>query len=81
MDGIYSLTMDWSEIDRDEFSPTELEILEVLSEGRGTPGYIAEEIGRAPEYVRNRLRDLVRLGLVNRVHRGLYEIDESDGHP
>jgi Mn-dependent DtxR family transcriptional regulator len=71
--------MERSEIDEDEFTDTELGIMDMLGQGRCTPGYIAEELDVTPEYVRGRLGELKRLGLVEKVHRGLYELaDESD---
>ena len=78
MPELYQLVMDRSEIDEDEFSDTELAILDKLGEGRGTPGYIAEEIGKSKPYVRDRLKDLTRLGLVQKVHRGLYELADAE---
>lgn len=66
------------EIDRDEFTDTELAILEQLEEGRGTPSYLASELGVTPEYVRGRLGELKRLGLVEKVHHGLYELADRD---
>jgi Mn-dependent DtxR family transcriptional regulator len=79
MDGatVYELTMDRSDIDEDEFTETELNILEVLEEGRATPGYIADRLDVTPEYVRGRLKELLRLELVRKVHRGLYELAED----
>ena len=76
---LYQLTMDRSEIDEDEFSDTELAILDKLAEGRATPGYLAEELDKSQPYIRDRIRDLTRLGLVTRVHRGLYELAEEEG--
>jgi len=38
---------------------------------------IAEELDVSQEYVRDRLRDLTRLGLVKKVHRGLYELESE----
>jgi len=74
----YQLAMKRSEIDEDDYSDTELAILDTLEEGRGTPGYIADQIDKSQPYVRDRLKDLVRLGLVEKVHRGLYELAEED---
>jgi predicted transcriptional regulator len=78
---VYGLRMDRSEIDESEFTDSELAMLDVLEEGRGTPAYLAEQIGVTQEYVRERLRELVRLGVVRKVHRGLYELNEGDGEP
>lgn len=74
----YQLIMDRLEIDEDEFSDTELAILTVLEEGRGTPAYIADQIDKSAPYVRDRLRDLTRLRLITKVHRGLYELAEQE---
>ena len=68
--------MDWR--DRDDLSNVEEEILEMLEEGRCTPAYIADEINRSQEYVRGRLRELNRLGLVDDIHRGLYELTTDE---
>jgi DNA-binding MarR family transcriptional regulator len=82
MDGqaVYELTMDRSDIDETEFTQTEVGILDMLEEGRCTPAYIAAELDVTQEYVRERLKELRRLGLVKKVHRGLYELaDDVDG--
>jgi Mn-dependent DtxR family transcriptional regulator len=73
-----SPVMEYEDIDEEEFTETELGILEMLEEGRCTPAYIAEELGKTQEYVRGRLRELKRLGLVNDVHRGLYELENGE---
>lgn len=78
MGSAYALTMDRSEIDEADYTETELRILDMLAEGRCTPAYIASELDVTKEYVRNRLGDLTRLGLVEKVHRGLYELSEED---
>jgi DeoR/GlpR family transcriptional regulator of sugar metabolism len=78
MDRVYALSMDREEIDEADFTETELGIISMLEEGRCTPAYIAEELGVTQEYVRSRLSDLKRLGVVNQVHRGLYAIDDED---
>jgi len=72
---LYGLVMDRSELDESEFTETELSMLDMLEEGRCTPAYIAEELGVTQEYVRDRMRELKRLGLVKKVHRGLYELN------
>ena len=77
MDDRYQLVMDRSDIDEKEFTETEIGILDMLEEGRCTPSYIADELDVSQEYIRDRLRDLKRLGLVSKVHRGLYEISEE----
>ncbi|WP_227353075.1 hypothetical protein [Haladaptatus salinisoli] len=59
----------------DEFSPVERGVLNLLVEGRASPAYLAQELDVTPECVKDRLRDLVRLGLVRKAHRGLYALD------
>ncbi|WP_227375054.1 hypothetical protein [Haladaptatus halobius] len=59
----------------DEFSPVERGVLNLLVEGRASPVYLAQELDVTQEWVKDRLRDLVRLGLVRKAHRGLYELD------
>nr|WP_276281106.1 helix-turn-helix domain-containing protein [Halorussus sp. DT72] len=49
----------------------------MLREGRCTPAYIAEEHDYSRQHVRNRLQRFMELGYVERVHKGLYEL-ESD---
>lgn len=70
------LLMAWQA--REDLSETERDILEMLEEGRCTPAYVAEEIDRSQEYVRERLRELARLGIVDNVHRGLYELADEE---
>lgn len=51
------------------------EVLEWLEEnGAGTPSLIADERDRASNYVGDRLRKLVELGLVDRPKHGFYRI-------
>jgi predicted glycoside hydrolase/deacetylase ChbG (UPF0249 family) len=75
---LYALAMKREEIDEDDFTDTELGMLDMLAEGRCTPAYLAEELDVSQEYVRSRLSDLHRLSLVEKVHRGLYELSEAD---
>ncbi len=77
MQTTYELAMDRSEIDEDDFTDAELRIIDKLAEGRATPGYLAEELDLTPEYVRGRLKELTRLDLIRKVHRGLYELAEE----
>lgn len=77
MSSLYKLTMDWSQIDKSDFTDAELRILHKLEEGRATPGYLAEELDLTPEYVRGRISDLTRLGLIEKVHHGLYELADN----
>ena len=67
------------DIDPDTLSETERDILRFLAaDGRGTPGYIADELDYSNEHIRSLLKQLLRLGLVNRPYRGLYEISDPD---
>lgn len=70
--------MEYDDIDENEFTETELGILEMLEEGRCTPKYIAGELDRSPEYIRGRLRELKRLGLVHTLDTGLYELGPGE---
>lgn len=54
-------------------------MLELLEEGRCNPAYMADELDKSQEYIRERLRELKRIGLVKKVYRGLYEIGDDDG--
>jgi len=76
----YELAMGLDEIDEDDFTETELGILEMLEEGRCTPAYLADELDVTQEYVRGRLAELKRLGLVHDVYRGLYELGDSESN-
>lgn len=76
---LYALTMQREDIDEEQFTETELGIIDMLEEGRCTPAYIADELDVSQEYVRARLSELQRLGLIEKVHRGLYELaDDAD---
>lgn len=55
-------------------NPTDRAVLDMLSEGRCTPAYIAEEKEYSRSNVRNRLERLTEHGHVKRVHKGLYEL-------
>jgi len=61
-------------------SEIQKEILDVLEEGRATPGYIAEKTGYENSNIVNELKNLVELELVRRLHRGLYEKEEKAIH-
>jgi DNA-binding MarR family transcriptional regulator len=63
-----------SEID---LSPTDRAILDMLREGRCTPAYIAAEHDYTRQHVTNRLKRLVELGYVEKLHKGLYELVED----
>jgi len=74
----YAAVVTLDDIDEGEFTETELGILRMLEEGRCTPAYIADELDVSQEYVRGRLGDLERLGLVRSPYRGLYELEGAE---
>lgn len=57
-----------------DLNPTDNAILDMLREGRCTPSYIAEQHDYSRGNVKNRLDRLVEHGVVERLHRGLYEL-------
>lgn len=60
-----------------ELNPTDNVILDMLTEGRCTPSYIADEHGYSRQNVTNRLGRLREHNYVRRVHKGLYELIED----
>lgn len=58
-----------------DLNPTDHAILEMLSEGRCTPSFIANEHDYSRQNVTNRLHRLVEHGYVRKVHTGLYELE------
>lgn len=58
----------------DDLDDLHRQILDVLSEGRATPSYLAERTGESRQLMSHRLRDLRMAGYVERVHTGLYEL-------
>jgi predicted transcriptional regulator len=57
-----------------ELNTADRAIIEVLSQGRNTPGNIARDREYTREYIANRMKRLVEHDLVDRVDRGLYEL-------
>lgn len=55
-------------------NPTDYAILELLSEGRCTPSYIAQETDYSRGNVQNRLLRLTEHGYVRQLGGGLYEL-------
>lgn len=55
------------------------DVLNVLSEGRATPGYIHEETGRSRNTIHNQLNALLAADCIKYVHKptGLYELVED----
>jgi DNA-binding IclR family transcriptional regulator len=55
--------------------PIDANILRTLDEGRCTPRYLSRQLGRQQSYVSQRLGELVDDNLVEKVDRGLYELN------
>ena len=63
----------------DLINPTDEAILNAMSDGRRwTAPYLASEIDASRGYVNARLSMLTKLGYVERVHEGLYELEGDD---
>lgn len=58
-------------------NPTDQAILDLLSEGRCTPSYIAQEADYSRGNIQNRLLRLVEHGYVRQLGGGLYELIED----
>jgi Mn-dependent DtxR family transcriptional regulator len=58
-------------------NPTDEAVVELLSEGRATPSYLAEETEYSRQNVTNRLKRLQEHGYVEKIHKGLYELNED----
>lgn len=61
-------------LDAEQLNSTDVGILELLHEGRGSPRYIAEVLGKQQPYINQRLKRLLEHGHVERIDRGLYEL-------
>ena len=61
----------------DQLTDTDEQLLELLSDGRVTAPYAADELGASQEYVRSRLRRFVEHGHAQKVYTGLYELVED----
>lgn len=73
-------------LSKDQLTPTDEAILDMLVEGRVTAPFVAEELDKSLEYVRSRLVRLMEHNHVDRIHDGLYELvddpreqEEGDG--
>lgn len=53
------------------------DIIDVLREGRATPSYLSERTGESRQLISQRLRDLQLAGFVEKIHKGLYELDKD----
>nr|WP_081461385.1 hypothetical protein [Halalkalicoccus jeotgali] len=61
----------------DDLGPADEALLDMLSEGRVTAPYAADETGYSLQYVRDRLGRLVEHGNVRKLYEGLYELAED----
>ena len=58
-----------------DLTDSDQKILDVLSEGRGTPAFLVDETNLASQTIHNRLNVLVAAGHVEKIHgSGLYEL-------
>ena len=62
----------------DDLDEIHWSIIDVLSEGRGTPSYLSERTGESRQLVSQRLRDLQMANIVLQIHRGLYELNSEE---
>lgn len=63
-----------------DLNPTDRAILEHLRDGRCTPHYLSEKTGYTRGNVTSRLARLVEHGIVEKLHKGLYElVDDPEG--
>jgi len=63
------IEMDLSQIDKD--------ILDILEEGRCTRKHLAERLDVTGQYIYERVTILIRLGVVEKIHDGFYELAEE----
>jgi len=72
-------------LDKDDLSPADDKLLDLLREGRVTAPFAADETGYSLQYIRDRLARLVEHGNARKVYDGLYELvedprEETDEH-
>ncbi|WP_337680940.1 MarR family transcriptional regulator [Halorubrum lacusprofundi] len=80
-----SATTDRRMLDKDDLSPADDKLLDLLREGRVTAPFAADETGYSLQYIRDRLGRLVEHGNARKVYDGLYELvedprEETDEH-
>lgn len=61
-------------LDEDDLNDTDRELLAVLTDGRVTPTFAAEEAGVSREYASERLKRFLEHGHVQKLAAGLYEL-------
>lgn len=62
---------------KDDLAPSDVEILDMLQEGRVTAPYVSNETGYSLQYVRDRLGRMVEHGNAEKIYEGLYELVED----
>jgi len=63
----------------EQYDSLHWEIIDILREGRATPSYLSDRTGESRQLVSHRLRDLRLSGAVEKIHKGLYELDGDPG--
>lgn len=70
-------------VDRDdvdfELRDIDEDILDLLEEGRCTRQFLASELDVTGEYIYQRVDILIKLGIVEKIHDGFYELVENEG--
>jgi predicted transcriptional regulator len=61
----------------DDLNAADREVLQLLRNGRVTPGFAANELDRDRTYLSQRLKRLLEHGHVERLARGLYELHDD----
>jgi Mn-dependent DtxR family transcriptional regulator len=61
-------------LDNEDLNDTDREIIQLLSQGRVTPTYVADELNISREYASGRLTRLKEHGHVDKIATGLYEL-------
>ncbi|WP_158056518.1 MarR family transcriptional regulator [Halorussus halophilus] len=64
-------------LDEDDLGPADKILLDLLTEGRVTAPFAAEETGYSLQYVRDRLGRFVEHDNARKIHEGLYELVED----
>lgn len=70
----------------DDLDALHREIIDTMLEGReqgrpwgfGSPEWLAEQTGKSPQLVGNRLRDLRMSGIVDKLGRGFYRLNPEE---
>lgn len=73
---VEALVVDRDDIDWD-LRDIDVEILEMLEEGRCTRQYLAQNLDVTGEYIYQRVDPLIQLGVVEKLHDGFYELNEE----